>query len=782
MPQTHSPPLPRRCENSRVFPAIFRRVQPLAPALAFLTAVVGRLPATLVAILLVGLTACSGFRWPGTENTCRETHYSDTWEVECNCARIVAGEIQTTSGSLRACGLDHDGDGALAPLKLTSECRHLAVLLTGRTSLPVWTCEPRTHRFLSAHDCAQEVTVRCADTGSSREPLLAWRNPQATLIGTLDPARSYINLRVGDYVASPALTGEIFVTGGLCPDGNCDMTVDGLVVRTADFALNGADVRDVDFINVGVWPGVKLSDNTYTFDPNAEVKLAGTVAGDRGFGLGAPTVDVGGAFFDVPAPLPGGSVTRYRYMTIEGTFDFGGDTAEIFLVFPFGTGAPSPVITARWVDCRLWDPGDCGYVFDASRSRSYDGMPVAQYRWYDAHGNRVGTGPQIDESAIFEIPDEPSRWPLTVVVTDAEGRRASTTTGPYDEPARTGAHGWVWAHSPTSNSYTPSTWYQYNSAGGNNTIYRSGTGVYLVTFPGLGGAGGNIQVTSYGWDANHCGVGYWYTTGADLRTQVRCYTAAGATADSRFVAHYHREGFAESGAVFHTPATAYLWAHSPTSSRYSPSTYYAWNDTGSGTTIRRLGTGHYEVTVPGHPLTGSHAQVTAYGATPDTCKVTGWYGVGNDAVVAVGCFTLSGVARDNRFTFSLSSNATPSFESSLAARRRGAHAWVLVNDDNAVRTPKAYQYNALVAAASTRTITTTRYGVGSYGVSIPRAIAVGAADTVQVTAMGADSAACKVRYWGRYSTSTAVRVSCMDASGAPVDSGFLITYVTAAAP
>src|SRR5262245_42166976 len=58
--------------------------------------------------------------------------------------------------------------------------------------------------------------------------------------------------------------------------------------------------------------------------------------------------------------------------------------------------------------------------------------------------------------------------------------------------------GYVWANQPSSASYTPSLTYQFNSAGGTNTITRSGVGQYTVHFPGLSTLGGHVQVTAYG--------------------------------------------------------------------------------------------------------------------------------------------------------------------------------------------------------------------------------------------------------------------------------------------
>lgn len=76
--------------------------------------------------------------------------------------------------------------------------------------------------------------------------------------------------------------------------------------------------------------------------------------------------------------------------------------------------------------------------------------------------------------------------------------------------AASAAHsGFAWSNNAASAlnvPYTPNPLFAYNSTGGAVTITRTGTGLYLVTFVGLGatstgatgaGSGGNAQVSSY---------------------------------------------------------------------------------------------------------------------------------------------------------------------------------------------------------------------------------------------------------------------------------------------
>ena len=72
------------------------------------------------------------------------------------------------------------------------------------------------------------------------------------------------------------------------------------------------------------------------------------------------------------------------------------------------------------------------------------------------------------------------------------------------------ADGYVWANSPTSASYTPSTFYSYNRAGGAITITRQSEGTYTVRFAGLSAALGTkstVHVTGYLSENSYCKPG-----------------------------------------------------------------------------------------------------------------------------------------------------------------------------------------------------------------------------------------------------------------------------------
>ncbi len=322
----------------------------------------------------------------------------------------------------------------------------------------------------------------------------------------------------------------------------------------------------------------------------------------------------GGRFYTSATPLPGGGTAPAGYMTIEGTFSFADGQARVFLVFIFGNGAPTVNVQSRYVTCDVVGAPQCGWVFDGSWSRAFDGGPVSEYHWYDASGTLLGNGPTLAPPAGVD-------YPIWLSVVNSAGFVGSTSVGEAAGPQRSGDHGWVWANQTTAASYTPATGYQYNSTGASNSVTRSSAGRYTVRFAGLGGSGGNVQVTAYGSDAAYCKSAGWWTSGSDLLANVRCFSAAGQPVDSRFNALFYREQISGgSGAT-----TAYLWANASTSADYTPASGYSYNDTGASNRVRRSGTGNYTVELPGLTDSNASVQVTAYGTNADRCQAAGWY-------------------------------------------------------------------------------------------------------------------------------------------------------------
>jgi subtilisin family serine protease len=226
-----------------------------------------------------------------------------------------------------------------------------------------------------------------------------------------------------------------------------------------------------------------------------------------------------------------------------------------------------------------------------------------------------------------------------------------------NEAVRTNQAAYVSAEQPTAASYTPNLLLQANSKGGLNTITRSGTGSYTVTFPGFTANTGDVQVGAIGSDSSYCKVRSWAASTAT----VNCYTATGAPVDTQFSLAYT----AGASATTLNPATpqtahkgAYVRADNATSTAwYTPNTAFSWTS-GTGTIqARKTGTGLYEVRIPGMPAANAtDAMVTAYGTSSNTCRPWSWAASGSDTVVGVMCHTAAGAAVDDTFDVLWSTN------------------------------------------------------------------------------------------------------------------------------
>lgn len=324
--------------------------------------------------------------------------------------------------------------------------------------------------------------------------------------------------------------------------------------------------------------------------------------------------------------------------------------------------------------------------------------------------------------------------------------------------------GYLWANDGTSASYTPSTWYQRNSAGASNTIERTGTGAYTVHFTKLGIYwGGTVDVTAYGSGSEACKVANWGPTLSDMKVNVRCFDAAGNPADTQFAAAFTRP---TSSTRF-----GYVWANNPWSASYTPSSWYQFNSTGATNTITRSSTGIYQVKFPSIGGAGGTAKVTAYGSGNESCKITSWSSFGTDVNLNVACQTPAGTLADAYFTATWHDTIGVLGTLTDSATERG-FVWA-DQQSSASYTPSTYyQYNS-----DGLTNTITRSAVGTYQVTLP-----GLGTTrghPEVTAYGpsVSTTRCKIQNWGSSSGNEFVNVLCFDATGAPADSRYVLTFV-----
>lgn len=287
------------------------------------------------------------------------------------------------------------------------------------------------------------------------------------------------------------------------------------------------------------------------------------------------------------------------------------------------------------------------------------------------------------------------------------------------------------------------------------------TGYYVVQFPKLGSyPGGNVQVTADGAGSKRCKPVGWFPQGDTEFVYVRCMTSADVPADELFTASYISES--QTAGSEH----GYLLADQPTTDNYTPSSTWQFNSTGASNTVHRDSVGHCSAFFPGLSLTGGGTvEVSAVGWGNEICKVGSW----GPQTVNVLCFDSSGNPVDSVFSLRFGSR-------NFAGGRSWAYAWA--NNSTAEHhTPASFwqAVNLNTTCGSTPSqVTIDRDDVGHYTVSVPLLSSTGS--TVMVTAYGPDNNVCKVSGW--WGGSTHVEVRCFDLSGQPVDSQFVINYVT----
>lgn len=323
--------------------------------------------------------------------------------------------------------------------------------------------------------------------------------------------------------------------------------------------------------------------------------------------------------------------------------------------------------------------------------------------------------------------------------------------------------GFAWSNQLTG-TFNPNATWAANTGGGPITISSSATGVYAVTFGGLGGPSGNAQVVAHGTDNSRCKVQSWYQSGADERVNVLCHTPAGDPVNSRFVVRYGR-----TTASF---PSAYLWADQQSAASYTPTSAYSFNSTGGTNTITRSAPGTYTVNLPGLGGANGSVMVTAHGASSTHCNVVSWASFTSNRPIQVRCWSTAGVLTDSTFSLAFDGAAVTGYHDV------GAFAWA--NDaTSASYTPSSsYSYNSGMYACDGGFNTAGKLSTGRYFMRHSTIPAI--ESTAHVTARSAAGAAdyCKVESWGLVNGEAEVKTRCFDASGAAKDSEYAESYYT----
>jgi hypothetical protein len=327
---------------------------------------------------------------------------------------------------------------------------------------------------------------------------------------------------------------------------------------------------------------------------------------------------------------------------------------------------------------------------------------------------------------------------------------------------------------------TPAVIDQGNSSGGTNTAAHSGyAGEMHIHFPGVGDAGGTVQISPIGASARNCVIDSWTQNGSDEDVYVYCASASGLTAlNSKFTVAY-------LATIATTGRLAYLWAGNPTAPSYTPDTTFSYNSAGEANTIIRLGTGYYQVTLSGlasqrgdvqvSPYTNAGAATAAGDGTatnpqgavliPAICNVASWVPDGTAMIVQVQCRDpFSGNPYDSRFTLA--------FTQGLGLKGVGGTrvAYTFANQATAASYAPPAQYTYM---SNGKVPLISRQGAGAYTVTLPGMPKGG---TAIVTAYGRGKRHCIVGSIRIDATPQRVHIRCFDSSDNPVNARFTLSF------
>ena len=316
--------------------------------------------------------------------------------------------------------------------------------------------------------------------------------------------------------------------------------------------------------------------------------------------------------------------------------------------------------------------------------------------------------------------------------------------------------GWVVARQPSTTDYTPSAKDRGNSKGHTNTVHRDQRGDYTVTFKGLGTANGAlVHISPLGTAPRLCVIDDWGQSGSDYVVLVDCRDRLGHRVDSAFVVNL---------LVLFSPVDdlGYVIANEPGTADYAPSVQY--NSSDALDTVHRLGTGRWQVTLPG--IGGSHGrgnvQVTAGGVEGSVCRVTSWTA---GLVATVACRDHHGSLLDTSFDLTFMKDRGLKFEGSSHV------AYVLADRPTTASYTPSTGFGFSSAGIKPRVARSAR---GVYSVKLDGMPLGGSA---QVTAYGSGSRRCVVASIRRSSKPQRIGVRCFTADGSSLaDAKFTLTY------
>lgn len=310
--------------------------------------------------------------------------------------------------------------------------------------------------------------------------------------------------------------------------------------------------------------------------------------------------------------------------------------------------------------------------------------------------------------------------------------------------------GYVWGWQPNVASYVSATGYERNSAGGSVQVTRSGVGRYAVRFENMAGPGGVAHVSAYG-GSNICTVTTWGPLAKHEFINLRCFTAAGAPVDSRFVAHVtNRKDGASRGYLYSNEAVV-------PAGGYTPLPGYSYDSAGQPIAVFGEGTGRYAVELGaftqdvGGSWRSGALRVSAYGSTAVTCQVMDPDLFVDPGVLRVRCYNAAGSPANSRFVLSYNRGVTP--------------LSVTVDNDGPAPTVAGWHSTANIAPVATEVVD------GDYLVAFPGAGAAGGHAFAGI--MGTPPMYCTIFSWVVSGGAANLRVRCYQPGGGQLNPAVL---------
>ena len=343
-----------------------------------------------------------------------------------------------------------------------------------------------------------------------------------------------------------------------------------------------------------------------------------------------------------------------------------------------------------------------------------------------------------------------SSWDGSAGIVDCFGPGGTPVDSPFRVVAIASTNdkniAFAWSGQIGSGTYNTPISYTYNPSG-TVSITHSATGIFQVTFNGLSGSGGSVQVVGYGTSALCNSNGWTLPT-----VNVQCSDPSGNPVDSVFVVAVVPPGSTPAGLAF-------TYGNSPSSASYTPAGATSYNPTGYPVNIARQSLGNYSVTFYGLssvPVTGGNVMITSDGSTA-RCIATGWAPGANSSlafVVSVACSDPFGNPVDTAFE----AFALPPMGFAYASISNGSTAAVsLLNSVN--------PGGAAVTAAHN--------GAGSYTVTFPNS-GIGPGWVAYAFGIRGSTNWCHVQSWA----SSSVAVVCFTPDGTPVDTPFQLLAIS----